>query len=44
MSSIMTATMKGKPMDETSAKWFQLAVRCLGSLTDEVAAPIGLMA
>jgi hypothetical protein len=44
MSNIMTATMRGKPMDETSAKWFQLAVKCLGSLTDEVVAPIGLLA
>jgi hypothetical protein len=44
MSNIMTATMKGNPMDETSAKWFGLAVKCLGSLTDEVAAPIGLLA
>jgi hypothetical protein len=43
MTGIMNATMRGKALDEDSAKWFNLAIKCLGSLSEEVAAPIGLL-
>jgi len=44
MTNIMNATMRGKAMDESSTKWFNLAVKCLGPLTEEAVAPIGLLA
>jgi ATP-dependent RNA helicase DHX29 len=43
MTGIMNATMRGKALDEDSAKWFNLAIKCLGSLSEEVATPIGLL-
>lgn len=39
-AAVMTTLMKGKTLDATGQRWFELAIQCLAMRTDDT--PIGL--